>query len=207
MERVTTLANPVAWRGLRYPDSDLVGLIYRFARPGRDFPEPRPRAVDVACGPGRHVRLLEEVGFDAVGIDNDPQMCETALANGVSAQCVDLRGFDPGKSLALAVCWGITMLIPDLPKIVAGWGARVIIADWRTPDNTCLQWRGNTMLANGAVRLRREGHVLDGQEYFFFEPQACQFPGYQRRHWQKVSRTAPDGEHNVWLQSVHVLEA
>jgi SAM-dependent methyltransferase len=65
--------------------SDLVSLIHRFARPGHDFEASMPLAIDAGCGPDRHVRLLQDIGFRAVGIDDDPEMCAVAPQDGVEA--------------------------------------------------------------------------------------------------------------------------
>jgi SAM-dependent methyltransferase len=196
------VANPAAWKGLRYPDSDLVGLVYRFALPGRHVRVAQPRAVDVACGPGRHVRLLNEVGYKALGIDSDAEMCRTATENGVDAILADVSSYRPAEPPSLAVCWGLTMLIRSLPDLIAAWQPEFIILDWRTPANSCLQWESNQRLDSGAVRLNRPGHVLHGQEYFFYDLPGCQIPGYERLHWQRVTRSTHE-ECNEWFQTVH----
>jgi SAM-dependent methyltransferase len=194
--------NPTAWKGMRYPDSDLVGLVYRFALPGKQVTSPQPRALDVACGPGRHVRFLNEVGYRAFGIDSDPEMYATAMANGVEAIAADVRTYRPDEPLDLAVCWGLTMLLRELPELIADWQARFIILDWRTPANSCVQWPGNERLPSGAIRLNQPGHVLHRQEYFFYELDDCRIPGYERLHWQRVTRVA-GAQSNEWFQTVH----
>jgi SAM-dependent methyltransferase len=187
---------------MRYPDSELVGLVYRFALPGRHVTAPQPRAIDVACGPGRHVRFLSEVGYRAFGIDSDTEMCRTAVENGVEAAQADVCTYHPTEPLALAVCWGLTMLIRELPSLLAAWQPQFAILDWRTPANSCIQWPGNQRLGSGAVRLNNPGHVLHQQEYFFYELDDCQIPGYERLHWQRITRFAND-ECNEWFQTVH----
>ncbi len=196
--------NPSAWRGMKYPDSDLVGLVFRFARPGRDVPGDGPRAIDVGCGPGRHIRFLNEVGYRAYGIDFDPEMCDTARRNGIEVTQVAAREHTPPAELALAVCWGVTMLLPDCPAIVAGWRPRLIIADWRTPGDSCFQWPGNVPLAErpGWVRLHHPDHILHGDEYRSHELAECEIPGYERMHWQRVTRKTADEQHE-WYQTVH----
>jgi SAM-dependent methyltransferase len=39
---------------------------------------PRGRALDTACGTGRHTKYLAEKGFDTIGIDCSPEMLELA---------------------------------------------------------------------------------------------------------------------------------
>jgi SAM-dependent methyltransferase len=196
------VANPAAWKGMRYPDSDLVGLVYRFALPGRHVQVPEPRAIDVACGPGRHVRFLGEVGYRAIGIDSDAEMCRTARDNGVEAIVGDVRSYRPPDPPVLAVCWGLTMIIRELPSLMAAWQPQFIIADWRTPANSCAAWPGNQPLDSGAIRLNKPGHVLHNQEYFFYDLPACVIPGYDRLHWQRVNKATQD-ECNEWYQTVH----
>lgn len=225
---IAAAANPKAWRGLRYPDSDLVGLLMRHARPGRDLPaasgfaacatlgDPmhgraaenetgsvlRPTALDAGCGAGRHVRLLEELGFQATGIDCDPEMIEAAGRNGQNVQLADARDYRPGASLDLAVCWGFMMVVPDGPAIAASWSPKIIIADWRPRSNSCYQWTGNQQIGGGAVRLHQPGHLLHGLTYYFHDLPECVIPGYDRIHWQHVTRRTAS-ETNEWIQAVY----
>jgi len=199
-----SMKNPAQWRGMRYPDSDLVGLVFRYAKPGRDLPDSAPRAIDVGCGNGRHVRFLNEVGYRAFGIDIDPQMCETARDNGVEVLQIAVEQYRPVEPLGLVLCWGVMMLVPQIPEIVAGWNADVVIADWRTPNNSCFHWPGNVPLPDrpGFVRLNQPGHILHGCEYRSHQLSECQLPGYERIHWQLVVRETAD-EHHEWWQTVH----
>ena len=54
---------------------------------------PAGRALDAACGTGRHTALLAELGHDVVGVDGSPAMLERARNKGISASFVlaDLR--------------------------------------------------------------------------------------------------------------------
>jgi len=196
--------NPAAWRGMRYPDSDLVGLLFRFARPGRDVPNGRPFAVDVGCGAGRHVRLLNEMGYRAVGIDIDPEMCAAARHNGVDVLQVAVEEYRPPTPPELVVCWGIMMLQPQVAEIVSGWQPLIVIADWRAPSSSCFQWPDNTPVPGqpGWVRLCRPGHVLHGCVYRSHRLCDCQIPGYQRVHWQRSARQTKEDRHE-WWQTVH----
>lgn len=196
------VANPVAWRGLRYPDSDVVGLVFRFARPGRDFDTPQPRAIDVGSGPGRHVRLLCELGFEAYGIDRDAEMCQTAQENGVATVLGDIAEFTPPEPLDLALCWGFAPLVSDAPRLMARLGARIVIADWRTGENSFVTWAGNEPLPTGGQRLCNPGHILHGQVYHHHAAAECELPGYDRIHMQRVTRSDAN-ERNDWYQTVH----
>lgn len=212
--------NPTAWRGLRYPDSDLVGLVYRFARPelggdsarsarAGDGAQPEhggggepPVALDVGCGPGRHTKLLADMGYRAIGLDSDEAMCACARENGVDTVHVDVRTYRPAGAPRLVVCWGFMMLVPEGPALVAAWRPKLVIADWRDPENSCFHWPGNERLTSGGVRLRQAKHVLDGQVYFAHTLEQCVIPGYERLHWQCIVRETA-GERNSWYQTVH----
>ena len=193
--------NPSAWRGLKYPDSELVGLLYRFARPGRDVPA-GAAALDVACGPGRHVRLLQELGYDALGLDADADMVATARANGVPVEHVDAAAYPPVAPPALVVCWGFMMLVPQGRALIASWRPQLVIADWRTPGNDCYRWPINQRQPDGGLRLSRPDHTLDGQVYYFHTAETAQLPGYERVWCQTLTKLAGDERHE-WLQTVH----
>lgn len=193
---------PRAWQGLKYPDSDLVGLLYRYARPGRDVPAESPRAIDVGCGPGRHVKLLADLGYQALGLDNDEEMCRIARSNGVKVICGPAQHYHPPQAPDVVVAWGFMMLVANGPQLVASWGPTIAVVNWRSPANTFFGFAENITLPSGAVRVQRTGHTLDGQEMFAHDLTACQIPGYQRIHDQLVTRTT-DGEQHAWYQTVH----
>jgi SAM-dependent methyltransferase len=192
------MANPQKWYGLKYPDSELVGLAFRFARP----PSAGLAALDAGCGPGRHVQFLAELGYRATGIDSDPKMVELARQNGVEAVQADFHQFKPAERPHLVVAWGLVMLARSTPAILASWQPELIIMDWRSEGNRCLTWRGNERTPDGAVVLRKHGHVLDGQKYYFHSLVECEVPGYKRLHWQKLTKATED-ESNEWYQTVH----
>lgn len=51
-----------------------------FLRDALPLPDYR-RVLDVACGSGRHKRALERVGYEVVGVDNDPAVLPDILAD------------------------------------------------------------------------------------------------------------------------------
>ena len=58
----------------------------------RVLPLPEFRTVlDVACGPGRHLRALGERGYRVTGIDADPAVVAEARAAGLDARVGDMR--------------------------------------------------------------------------------------------------------------------
>jgi SAM-dependent methyltransferase len=192
------VANPQKWYGMKYPDSELVGMVFRFARPT----EPGATAIDAGCGPGRHLRLLLDLGFSACGVEADEKMAELARQNGLDVHHVRLEEFHPSAPPDLVVAWGLVMLAADAARIIAGWKPKIVIADWRPADSQCAHWPGNEVQANGAIRMNQPGHTLDGQVYFFHRLDQCELPGYERIHWQRLTK-ATAGETNDWFQTVH----
>ncbi len=193
-----TVKNPTKWKGMKYPDSEMVGLVFRFARPS----ESGLNALDVGCGPGRHMQVLVDMGYNAVGFDIDPEMCQIARSNGFDAMESDAAQFVAPTPLALAVCWGFVMVVEDAPKIISSWQADTVVVDWRAEDSSAATWAGNERLDENRFRLKNPGHVLHGQDYYFHSLDQCEIPGYERVYCQRVCRTIAE-DHNVWYQTVH----
>jgi 2-polyprenyl-3-methyl-5-hydroxy-6-metoxy-1,4-benzoquinol methylase len=90
--------------GYRMPHASLVGaLTWRFRRPAvknLDFmirhlgppASPGSKILDVGCGNGDFLRIAEDLGYVAVGIDPDQRAVELAGARGLSAQSGLLPG-------------------------------------------------------------------------------------------------------------------
>jgi ubiquinone/menaquinone biosynthesis C-methylase UbiE len=65
------------------------------------------RALDAACGTGRHARRLVDLGYDVVGIDAAPEMLQRAVASVPEARFVeaDLRAIPlPDGEVDVVVC-------------------------------------------------------------------------------------------------------
>lgn len=56
---------------------------------------PAGEALDLACGSGRHVRLLAALGHPVLAVDRDPQALAACAAPGVSTECHDLENGAP----------------------------------------------------------------------------------------------------------------
>jgi SAM-dependent methyltransferase len=78
--------------------------VRRFARlalPGQ--------ALDLACGTGRHARLLAEQGLEVLAVDRDPQALAAAHGAGITTMQVDLEvegaawPFEPGRFALIVV--------------------------------------------------------------------------------------------------------
>ena len=89
-----------------YPDENLVRLL---------APLERGPALDLGCGSGRHLKLLEELGFGPLyGCDSSEnslaisrEVCPTAQLFHVSAARETFRLPLPDASVRVLVCWGV----------------------------------------------------------------------------------------------------
>jgi SAM-dependent methyltransferase len=85
-------------------------------------PLPPGRALDAACGTGRHARRLVEAGHDVLGIDLTPEMLQRAAANVPEASFVqaDLREIPAeDQHFDLVVCALALAHLADLGAAVA----------------------------------------------------------------------------------------
>ncbi|MGQ7294827.1 SAM-dependent methyltransferase [Quadrisphaera sp. KR29] len=94
------------------------------------------RAVDLACGTGRHARWLARRGWEVVGIDSSPGGLEVAAraarAQGLAGRCrwvaADARAWQPKGQVALVVVAFVAL--PRLVERTARWlapGGRVVV--------------------------------------------------------------------------------
>lgn len=200
------MALPTLWYGMKYPDSNLVSLLFKFARPTNTD----DTAIDVGCGPGRHCRLLEDMGYQVIGIDSEPRMCATASKNGiVDVRCISFDEFDAPPNIGLAVCWGLTMCSSrpskHVAESIAAWQASLVILDWRSKKNSSYLFRDNTQLLDGGMHINNSKHILFNQDYYYVDETECQLPGYDRLYLRKVTVQKND-EVDEWYQSVHQLK-
>lgn len=195
--------NSEKWYGLKYPDSDLVGLVMKYARPNED-----DIAIDIGCGTGRHIKFLNEIGYNAFGIDADKDMIEGCKKNGVKAYQTKLEDFKTDKKIKLAIGWGLSMcmltyhkdnLRKMLPEII---NAEYVILDWRTKGNSFCQFEDNTILPTGEIIINKKGHTLEGIRYSAFDREECVLEGYEIIANQKITKEL-DGDINEWYQIVY----
>jgi ubiquinone/menaquinone biosynthesis C-methylase UbiE len=125
---------------------------------------PPARALDAACGTGRHARQLVAGGHDVSGIDLTPEMIERALVNVPEATFAvgDLRALPyQDESFALAVCGLALAHLPELDAAagelsrVLGSGGRLIISVLH-PFQALLGWNAPFSGADGSRGFVRE---------------------------------------------------
>jgi SAM-dependent methyltransferase len=125
---------------------------------------PPGRALDAACGTGRHARRLVELGHRVSGIDLTPEMLERARVNVPEATfaVADLRELPfPDESFELAVCGLAMSHLPSLNEAVAELarvltpGGRLIISVLH-PFQALLGWNAPFSGADGSRAFVRE---------------------------------------------------
>ena len=185
------------WTGLRFPDSRLVGLIARYV------PRKQGSAVDVGCGSGNNTKMLTDFGFDAYGVECNPQMLEIARSNGISVIDSAIEKFIPEQVPYLLVAWGITPLadIKDVAGQLAKVGAEYIVCDWRTEKNTIFKYPDNVWLGEQELIFKNSRSHLYDLHYRFHSQEECRIPGYELVKIQTLTVTEGD-ELNEWYQTV-----
>jgi ubiquinone/menaquinone biosynthesis C-methylase UbiE len=131
------------------------------------------RALDLACGTGRHARRLVELGHEVEGIDLTPEMLQRAAANvpRASFREGDLRRIPmPSGELDLVVCGLALAHVADVHGAVAEM-ARVLraggvaIVSVLHPMLAHLGWHAPFEDEDGRRRFVRE-HPHDHATYF-----------------------------------------
>lgn len=99
---------------------------------------PRGRALDAACGTGRHAEYLVELGYDVVGVDVSLAMLEIARAKVPSARLeiglLEALPLDDG-SVDLVTCSLALTHVPDLAPVMREFarvlrpGGQVLLSD------------------------------------------------------------------------------
>jgi SAM-dependent methyltransferase len=133
---------------------------------------PRGRALDAACGTGRHARHLVGCGHDVVGVDLTPEMLRRAAAKVPEASFLegDLRDIPaPSEHFDLAVCGLALAHLADLAAGVVEL-ARVLKPRGRLvvsvlhPFQAQLGWQARFAHASGKRSFVRE-HMHSHADY------------------------------------------
>ena len=117
------------------PTNPLIGLEQPIVRSLIDA-IPAGRALDAACGTGRHTEYLCARGFDTVGVDLTPEMLALAREKAPSARFVagDLLSLDFSDetfdlaicALALEHCSDLLACTKELARVVRSGGAIIV---------------------------------------------------------------------------------
>jgi SAM-dependent methyltransferase len=125
---------------------------------------PPGRALDAACGTGRHARHLVSLGYEVLGVDLTPEMLERAAANvpGARFEEADVRSIPAGdEEFDLVVCGLALAHLPELGPPVAELarvlrpGGRLVISVLH-PFQAHLGWHAPFEEADGSRGFVRE---------------------------------------------------
>jgi SAM-dependent methyltransferase len=128
-------------------------------------PLPPGRALDAACGTGRHARHLADMGHDVVGVDLTPEMLRRARAAVpeavfLEADLVDIASFPAGRfdlvvcGLALAHVADLDRATGELARVLRP-GGRLVISVLH-PFQAFLGWHAPFEDEQGRRRFVRE---------------------------------------------------
>lgn len=196
------MVNKKEWTELKFPDSNLVGLIKRFGK-AEDY----EIAVDFGCGGGRHLKILNGAGYYHIVSIEPSEEARKA--------CSEETGFEPFMSAAqavdfvrlnkepvgLLVAWGITMLPNVHPDIFAEFNPRIIICDWRTSDDCHCRTR------QPGIETIKSKDLLNGLDYRFVDYQSAEIKGYEKIYACQLDKTIFGQDYssrNSWFHTVHV---
>jgi SAM-dependent methyltransferase len=152
---------------------------------------PTGRALDAACGTGRHARWLVELGHEVLGVDASPEMLERARAAvpGARFEAGDLCALPVDTaSVDVAVCAlaldHLPDLVPPLAELarVVRRGGSVVISDVH-PLVSFLGGVAHVQLGDGTRGFARNhchlhGQYLDAFAEVGLEVRACLEPRY-----------------------------
>jgi len=94
----------------KYPDDRVVAHVIRFLRSSTVQPS-NLTAIDIGCGVGRHVKLLDDLNFDAYGIDYADNVATVVTQQFPSIKPDniyhgDYRNYNFSKKFDLILMWG-----------------------------------------------------------------------------------------------------
>jgi SAM-dependent methyltransferase len=184
-------------------------------------PLPRGRALDAACGTGRHARHLVERGHEVVGVDLTPEMLSRAAASLPEATFLegDLRDIPtPSEHFDLTVC-GLALAhladlgagVVELARVLKP-GGRLVVSVLH-PLQVHLGWHARFADASGGRVLVRE-HTHTHADYLAafgsagLHLRACAEPEMKADHLpalRRAFRHIPDATMQAYIGLPGVL--
>src|SRR5258708_27332527 len=90
--------------------------------------------VDLGCGPGNLTALLAErwPRADVSGVDNSPEMIETAraAAPALTFETGDVRDWRPGGAPDVITCNAVLQWVPDHDDLLVSWADMLAPGGW-----------------------------------------------------------------------------
>jgi len=111
--------------------------------------------LELACGTGRITRPLAAIGYDVVGVDNDPEMLEWT-APGVELVTADMRELDLGRTFGLAiVAYNSLQLLADRDEV----NTCIAVAARHLRSGGILAAEVTDFITGAAVDVDEEQHI------------------------------------------------
>jgi 2-polyprenyl-3-methyl-5-hydroxy-6-metoxy-1,4-benzoquinol methylase len=122
--------------------------LVRLSRIAGLLDSPQPRLLDVGCSLGYTVEAAAEIGWDAHGVDINPQVIDICRRRNLRCQVVpDHRLPYPDGHFDALTAWHVVEHVSNVSSTLDEW-SRVLrrggILAMETPDSSCLKlkWRG-----------------------------------------------------------------
>jgi methionine biosynthesis protein MetW len=153
-----SLSNP--WNDLarkgykRVPDTNRPWYRYSKRLLSQLDPKPGSKALDVGCGVGEFLAVLNDAGFEASGVDGSSTQVAHVVEGGMAARVVDLEGTLPfnDSSFSLVTCLEVIehiaraeVLLREVRRVLSPSGKLLIT----TPNFAFLNNRIHYLLGSG----------------------------------------------------------
>ena len=150
------------------PGNPLIGVEQPVVRALLDR-APRGRALDAACGTGRHAAHLAALGHEVVGVDSSAEMLEVARHRLPDVELrqasIESLPFPDGRfdlavcALALTHLSGLDVAISELARVVRPGGGRLVLSDIHPSFVAVLDAQARFRSPDGGGFIRNHVHL------------------------------------------------
>ncbi|MFH1303378.1 MAG: class I SAM-dependent methyltransferase [Planctomycetota bacterium] len=134
-----------AYRRFETPEQEMKKFLKRFQKLGVDQWDPHQDVVELFCGQGTGLHVLEKMGFHSIeGVDLSPHLLEQyrGSAQLYVADCRDLKFEDHSRDVLIvqgglhhlpALPTDLDQTLSEMHRVLRPGGHVVIVEPWRTP--------------------------------------------------------------------------